>query len=459
MRLDELLNSLVAVHVTSVLPKDGILRPGIMDVEHITRMVLVNAVPNMSCTLRWQLGQASLEDYFAGRFPEQSLLKKPLYAVVTRLENIVEQMLNISVTNTITVGNYRLTENDYIILPTNTKLDGTVLDKCGAKTKYYNENRHWLDIPVFFIISKMHAWHVSHTPATDDTPAKKTIKFDSAISEINIDSKDFFQPILDAYPNVMFTQSDEIIPVTHIVTLIKLIDTFIYNYMLVLFNLPGDNLTHLYAKLLLLNFLIVDLRLFFTAIMDSQLNPAAKSYVLHKILSQSNWLNIIVLEIRANAIGKTVANVIFHFYRAWEKQQIIQNLNIANNFMLQHASSLRAFNKIQRSHFTLEDVELLYGTSNTDLRKQACTTAAETFTTFHLGASELPYPDVTRFALHDTLGVHFPEYTDNLMYDSERPSRVFGILLHHHRLLRTVSDDGPTTKQTNNNYAALGLTM
>lgn len=164
----ELMKNLIAVHVTDYLPINNKQIAGNCGQKlNNDTFNLTNITPEFRHTLHWSLGNVApehdgcTEKAFGGCANTYSKRK---YALVTRLENLAPQLLNIFAYDTIIIGNYNLSTKDWLVAPR-----GTIIQGAGDfNIFYYNPEVCTLEEAVqSVIVEKLNGWKIRFTGIGD----------------------------------------------------------------------------------------------------------------------------------------------------------------------------------------------------------------------------------------------------------------------------------------------------
>ncbi len=160
--LQDLIQNLVAVHVTDYLPHNNQqIAGGCTQVLNNENFKLYERPLIHRHTLHWALGnvppehEGCTEEAFGGY--ANTYTKRP-YALVTRLSNLTPQLLNIFAYDTITIGDYTLSYKDWLVAPQGTKIEGPKFNLF-----YYDPETSTLEQAIQALIVKLDGWQITFT--------------------------------------------------------------------------------------------------------------------------------------------------------------------------------------------------------------------------------------------------------------------------------------------------------
>lgn len=177
--VEELGRFLYAVHSTDYLPKNGYIRP------------LAMQVPGTYCfrpTIHWSLGElvASHDGYSWDD-------KK--YAVVTPLNNLFPQLVNVFAHDTFTVGSFKLNSETMLVLPDEQR---TQNHQSPAQIIRYNPSEESLRSAIKRAIAGAGGWSIRMNDGDVEYGSN------AFWGEKNINTPNFFKNLLEKFPHLSF---------------------------------------------------------------------------------------------------------------------------------------------------------------------------------------------------------------------------------------------------------------
>lgn len=181
--LEELESKVFAVHATDIFPVNGVMKAGA--VFHGPE--LQGEPPSFRPTLHWSLGEVS-QPHHNYRWDSKH------YAVVTPIKELEPSLVNVSPSDTFTLGDYELTDKSIVVVPKGT--DVPALPNNIAVVEY--EAEVGLRKAIAKVIQEKGGWDIRMKPGG--------IYFDS-VAEIDgteINSSQFFKSLLHRLPDVSY---------------------------------------------------------------------------------------------------------------------------------------------------------------------------------------------------------------------------------------------------------------
>jgi len=177
---EELGQKLFAVHATDVFPGNGFVTAGFGTDDE-----LPENFPNFRCTVHFSIGELvrPICDWMSWEDKK--------YAIVTPLNQLYPQLVNLNCYDTIILGNLELTSKMVLVVPEGTKVEGATYQifEYGSDTS--------LREAVDRLITSRGGWNVRmlDEDLEDEYPP-------ALVGEENINTHETFQPILDIIPHL-----------------------------------------------------------------------------------------------------------------------------------------------------------------------------------------------------------------------------------------------------------------
>jgi hypothetical protein len=182
--LEELESKVYAVHTTPILPKNGILKAGARNIWDEKKWD--KEPPSFRPTLHFSLGEVVR--------PHSVSWDENPYAVVTPLKSLTNQLVNVAPQDTFILGDYKLTNNDTLLVPKGTNVS-TLAQEVNI-VEYDPEQGLRKSVDKF--IEEKEGWQIRMKHGGESTGSVAYIK------DKEINSPDFFKNLFEKYPEVSF---------------------------------------------------------------------------------------------------------------------------------------------------------------------------------------------------------------------------------------------------------------
>ncbi|MDA2922114.1 hypothetical protein MYX07_02475 [Patescibacteria group bacterium AH-259-L07] len=184
--LEVLESKIFAVHATPLFPENGILKAGARDISSSDKW-RGEEPPSFRPTIHFALGEL-VQEHSDSNWDENP------YAVVSPLENLERQLINIFSHDTFVLGDLQLQEGMILLVP-----KGTDISKLprGFEIREY-EPKIGLRKTVDSVITEKEGWHIRMKP---EGVAIGSVAY---IEDIEVNSSKFFQSLFEKYPHISF---------------------------------------------------------------------------------------------------------------------------------------------------------------------------------------------------------------------------------------------------------------
>lgn len=183
--LEVLESKIFAVHATPILPKDGVLKAGAIDISYDKKWQ--DEPPSFRPTIHFALGELVREHQ------NISWDKKP-FAVVIPIKALESQLINVFPHDTFVLGDYKLTPEAILLVPRGTNVSTLSQD---VQVVEYGSGTN-LRQAVDQVIRDKNGWSVRMEPEG------VTIGSVAYVEDAEINSADFFQSLLERFPHISF---------------------------------------------------------------------------------------------------------------------------------------------------------------------------------------------------------------------------------------------------------------
>jgi len=185
--LEELLNKLIAVHATSFLPKNGMLKAGARNILRPVNEQLDNEPASFRPTIHFSLGEMVRENSVANWENEK-------YAILTPIKNLTKQLINISPRDTFILGNLKLGKGMTVLAPEGADVSD-LPDEIDIK---YYKKEIGLRKAVENYITQAGGWHINANTDSDG------IGSGTFLGKTEMNDTWFFNALLHEFPQLSF---------------------------------------------------------------------------------------------------------------------------------------------------------------------------------------------------------------------------------------------------------------
>ena len=180
---------LFAVHATRILPQEGVLKAALGYLSSYIDDYPIELFPDFRCTVHFSLGELVR--------PRENMItwEDCPFAIVTPLESILPQTINVNCYDTFILGDYILDERATLVLPVEYR--DRFPSKPVYRLYYYDQECCSLRQAVDAVIAEQGGWPIRMT--NED---KYTTLMGAWFDGVDINTFSFFSPLHQAYPHL-----------------------------------------------------------------------------------------------------------------------------------------------------------------------------------------------------------------------------------------------------------------